>query len=136
MFHAHLLIGYAFNEACAGEDVDEFLDRSKSRYLEFAHTRLLQRVGSDASTSQAPARAPNSQVSFHSVKYMANGSLILLSHFSFISSHLLGQLSLILGLVPWRGHNSIPGLYLVERGPLLASLRVLAVPLALAPRHC
>ena len=30
---------------------------------------------------------------------------------------LLGPPSLVLGLVPWRGHSSFPGLYLVERGP-------------------
>ena len=57
MFHAHLLRGDALDEACAGEDVDEFLDRSKSRYSDFSRTHLLQRVGSDTSTSQAPVRA-------------------------------------------------------------------------------
>ena len=44
--------------------------------------------------------------------------------------------SLVLGLVAWRDHGSIPVLYLVERGPLLALIGILAVPPALAPRHC
>ena len=57
MFHAHLLRGDALDEACAGEDVDELLDRRKGRYSDFARTHLLQRVGPSASTSQAPTRA-------------------------------------------------------------------------------
>ena len=57
MFHAHLLRGDALDEACAGEDVNELLDRRKGRYTDLARTHLLQRVGPSASTSQAPARA-------------------------------------------------------------------------------
>ena len=52
------------------------------------------------------------------------------------SKLLLGQSSLALDLVPWRGHSSVPGLYLVGRGLLLALLRILVVPPALALRHC
>ena len=64
IFHTHLLRGDALDEACLGEDADELRDRSKHRYSEFARTHLLQRVGLAASTSQAPARALDSQVSF------------------------------------------------------------------------
>ena len=57
MFHAHLLKGDALDEACAGEDVDELLDRRKGRYSDFACTHLLQVVGPNTLTSQTPARA-------------------------------------------------------------------------------
>ena len=57
MFHGHLLRGDALDEACEGMDADEFLNRRKGRYADFARTHLLQRVGPGASTSQAPARA-------------------------------------------------------------------------------
>ena len=46
---------------------------------------------------------------------------------------LLGQLALVLDPVLWRGHSSVPGLYLVGRGHPLVLLRMLAVPPALAP---
>ena len=45
MFHGHLLRGDALDEACEGTDADEFLDRRKGRYTNFARTHLLQRVG-------------------------------------------------------------------------------------------
>ena len=45
MFHAHLLRGEALAAAYQGIDADELCDRSKCRYLEFAHAQLLQRVG-------------------------------------------------------------------------------------------
>ena len=51
-----MLKGDALDEACEGTDADELLDRRKGRYVDFAHTHLLQRVGPSASTSQAPAR--------------------------------------------------------------------------------
>ena len=54
MFHGHLLRDEALDEACEGEAADELLDRRKGRYVDFAHTHLLQRVGPDVSTSQAP----------------------------------------------------------------------------------
>ena len=56
MFHGHLLRDEALNEACEGMDANELLNRRKGRYVDFAHTHLLQRVGPSASTSQAPAR--------------------------------------------------------------------------------
>ena len=56
MFHAHLLRGDTLDEACVGMDADELLDRRKGRYVDFAHSHLLQRVGPSASISQAPAR--------------------------------------------------------------------------------
>ena len=42
MFHGHLLRGDALDEACEGTDADEFLDRRKGRYIDFAYTHLLQ----------------------------------------------------------------------------------------------
>ena len=59
MFHTHMLRGDALDEAWSKEDADEFRDRSKRRYSKFARTHLLQRVGPVASTSQAPAKAPD-----------------------------------------------------------------------------
>ena len=56
MFHGHLLRDEALDEACEGKDADELLEWRKGRYADFAHTHLLQRVGLDASTSQAPVR--------------------------------------------------------------------------------
>ena len=64
IFHAHLLRGDAFDAACMRVDVDELCNRRKCHYFEFDLTHLLQRVGPDASTSQAPVRALNSHVSF------------------------------------------------------------------------
>ena len=63
MFHTHLLRGDAIDEVCLREDADEFWDKSKRRYSEFARVHLLQRVGPTASTSQAPTRGLASQVS-------------------------------------------------------------------------
>ena len=57
MFHGHLLRDEALYEACEGMDADEFLDRRKGRYVDFARTHMLQRVGPSTLTSQAPARA-------------------------------------------------------------------------------
>ena len=56
MFHRHLLRDEALDEACEGIEADELLDWRKGRYVDFACTHLLQRVGPSASTSQAPAR--------------------------------------------------------------------------------
>ena len=41
MFHTYLLKGDALDEAYVGEDADEFLDRRKGRYADFAHAHLL-----------------------------------------------------------------------------------------------
>ena len=48
----HLLEGDEIDWACEGDDTNEYYERRKSHYLDFAQARLLQKVPLAAFTSQ------------------------------------------------------------------------------------